>query len=106
MNKAYYVENLDDEIEVIPADSIISRTLHKDDDVKVILFGFAPGESLTEHTSAYPAALHIVRGEANITLGDEEVTGKPGTWIYMPASLPHSIRAQSELVMLLQLLQR
>ena len=88
----------------IPDSSIVSRTVYKDERVKVILFGFAPGESLSEHTSSFPAILHFLEGEAAVTLGDEALTAQPGTWIHMPAHLPHSISARTPVKMLLLML--
>ncbi len=85
----------------IAAESIVSRTVYKDDDLRVILFGFAPGETLSEHTSSYPAVLHFLEGEAALTLGEESIAAQPGTWVHMPAHLPHSIEAQTTVKMLL-----
>ena len=84
-----------------PEDSIVSRTVFKDSDVRVILFVFAPGEKLSEHTSTYPAILHFLAGEATVTLGDEVITAQPGTWVHMAANLPHSVEAHTEVRMLL-----
>ena len=88
----------------IAAESIVSRTIYKDDGLRAILFGFAPGETLSEHTSSYPAILHFLEGEAAVTLGAESITAKPGTWVHMPAHLPHSIEAQTTVKMLLLML--
>jgi hypothetical protein len=33
---------------------ILSRTLHNDERVKAVIFGFAPGEELSEHTPRCP----------------------------------------------------
>ena len=85
----------------IAAESIVSRTVYKDDGVRVILFGFAAGETLSEHTSSYPAILHFLEGEAAVTLGEEEIAAQPGTWVHMPAHLPHSIEALTAVKMLL-----
>ncbi len=102
MNQPYsYVSNLLELVPDIPADSIISRTIHSDDDSKAILFAFAPGQELSEHTSAQTATLYFVRGEADLTLGDESMSAQAGTWVHMPPHLPHSILAKSELLMLL-----
>ena len=88
----------------IADESIVSRTVYKDDGLRVILFGFAPGETLSEHTSSYPAILHFLEGEAAVTLGEEALTAQAGTWVHMPAHLPHSIAAQTTVKMLLLML--
>ena len=88
-----------------PSDGTLSRTLFKDDRLKVVLFGFAAGQELSEHTASTPAIMHFLRGEAEVTLGDESTTARAGTWIHMTAQLPHSIRAKSPVVMLLLLLK-
>ena len=88
----------------IADDSIVSRTVYKDDSLRVILFGFAPGETLSEHTSSFPALLHFLEGEAAVTLGEEAIAAQPGTWIHMPAHLPHSIKARNAVKMLLLML--
>lgn len=85
--------------------SIVSRTLHADEHVKYILFGFDAGQELSEHTASTPAVLHFLQGEADITLGDQAQTAQAGTWAWMPAHLPHSIRAKTPVVMLLALLK-
>ncbi|MBN1220622.1 MAG: hypothetical protein JXM69_17005 [Anaerolineae bacterium] len=55
MNSSYtFVADLRQQIPDIPADSIISRTLYNTDEVKVILFAFAAGQELSEHTAATP----------------------------------------------------
>src|SRR5262249_49585986 len=53
-----------------PEKGILSRTLHNDDRLKAVLFGFAQDEELSEHTASMPAVLHFLRGEAKLTLGD------------------------------------
>jgi len=35
----------------VPPDGILSRTLHNDEQLKVVLFGFAAGQELSEHTA-------------------------------------------------------
>jgi quercetin dioxygenase-like cupin family protein len=87
----------------VPADAILSRTFHEDERLKVILFAFAPGQELSEHTASEPAILHFLAGEAALTLGDDRRQAGPGTWAYMPARLKHSIRANTRVLMLLLL---
>ena len=99
-----YLANVMDAINEIPPDTIVSRTLTNSDDVKVILFGFAPGQELSEHTSARPVLLHFLRGEAKLTLGEDTYAAQAGTVVQMPPRLPHSVYAQTEVVMLLIML--
>lgn len=92
--------------ETLPPDKgILSRTLHNDERVKAVVFGFAQGEELSEHTAVMPAILQFIRGEATLTLGADTRAAQPGTWIHMPPGLTHSIRAQTPVVMLLLLLK-
>jgi len=85
----------------IPPDSIISRTFHENEHSKSILFGFAAGQVLSEHTAAKSAVLYFLTGQAGLTLGSEEKSAGPGTWVHMPPHLPHSVVAETEVLMLL-----
>lgn len=85
----------------IQPDSIISRTFHKTESVRAILFGFGPDQALTEHTASQAAIIHVIRGEAAVTLGNDQHTLTAGAWIYMPPRLPHSVTARTELLMVL-----
>lgn len=88
-----------------PADGILSRTLLNAAGLKVVAFGFAAGEELSEHTASLPAVLQILQGEATLTLGNDRRPAGPGTWVYLPAQLPHSVHAKTPVVMLLLLLK-
>lgn len=88
-----------------PVDGTLSRTIFQDEHMKVVLFGFAPGQELSEHTASTPALMHFLEGEAEITLGAETKEVRGNTWIHMTAKLPHSIRAKTPVVMLLLLLK-
>ena len=97
------VENLAALLPKIPAEAIVSRKVYSDDLLKVTLFGFAAGEELTEHTAAFPATLHFLSGEATLTLGEDTFAAQAGTWVQMPAHLPHSVLAKTAVTMLLTL---
>jgi quercetin dioxygenase-like cupin family protein len=84
-----------------PDKGILSRTVFNDDRLKAVLFGFAQGEELSEHTASMPAVLHFLQGEAKLTLGDDRHEAKAGTWVHMPKGMRHSIQAKTPLVMLL-----
>ena len=83
----------------------LSQTLLNNDQLKAVWFGFAAGEELSDHTSTMPAILHVLRGEALLTLGDDRVQAQAGTWVHMPPNLNHSVLAKTEMMMLLILIK-
>jgi quercetin dioxygenase-like cupin family protein len=88
----------------IPADSIVSRTIHKESGLKGVLFGFDAGQSLSEHSAGQTAIVHILSGEATITIGDDVKAAGAGAYLVMPPRMKHSIVARTPLVMLLLLI--
>lgn len=90
----------------IPTDGIHSRTLHNDDDIKLVYFGFAQGEELSEHTASMPAILEVIQGEVELLLGNDTRQATAGTWVHMPANLPHSVLAKTPAILLLTLLKQ
>jgi quercetin dioxygenase-like cupin family protein len=101
--KTVFIEDLKGLVKSLPPDSILSRSLYEDEHQKIILFGFQPGQELSEHTASVPAVLHFLQGEADLTLGKDQQLAREGSWARIPANLPHSIKARSETLMLLTL---
>jgi quercetin dioxygenase-like cupin family protein len=104
MSPYLHIPNLLDAVTTIAPDSIISRTIYQDERLKAIVFGFAPGQELSEHTAARPAILHILAGEADVTVGGDAWPASAGDWTHMQPHLPHSIRAKTQVIMLLLML--
>lgn len=96
-----FLPDLLSEIPEIPHNGILSRTVFKAQNIKLVLFAFDAGQELSEHTSTHAAMLHFLKGEATVTLGDDTYNAQPNTWIYMPPNLPHSIVATTPTVLLL-----
>lgn len=105
MNHFTFLQDLNTTIPEIPADSIVSRSLLKNEHIDVTLFGFAAGQELSEHTASRPAILHFISGEAELTLGLEKETATAGSWVHIPPKLPHSIAAKTAVTMLLIMLK-
>jgi quercetin dioxygenase-like cupin family protein len=89
-----------------PADGIVSRAIHDDENWRVVLFSFAPGQQLSDHTASTPAIIEIVEGEADLTVAGDAIDGRPGTWLHMEAETPHGIVARTPLTLLLTLLKQ
>jgi len=88
-----------------PEKDILSRTLFNDERLKAVLFRFAQGEELSEHTASMAAVLNFLQGEATVTVGDDKYQAKPGTCVHLPTCLRHSIQAKTPVVMLLLLVK-
>lgn len=95
------IPNLEELIDDMKPDSIVSRTFYKSDGMKAILFGFDAGQELSEHTSSQSAIIQIVKGDATVTLGEDRHELSAGAWTHMPPRLKHSIYAKTPLMMLL-----
>lgn len=100
----YQIRQLADKLQP-PESGKQSAVLADDANAKIVLFAFAAGDGLKQHIAPLPAIIQIIRGEAELTLGEQAVTGKPGTWIQMAAKTPHSVKTQTPLIMLLTLLK-
>ena len=85
---------------------IVSKAVYESPGLSVVLFTFDAGQQLSEHTASVPAIIHLLEGEAEVQLGEQRIDGKPGFWAYLPANLPHAIRAKTRLAMLLTMLRR
>jgi quercetin dioxygenase-like cupin family protein len=96
-----YFADLAKAVEVIPEESIVSRTIYKDDAMKAIVFAFAAGQELSQHTAAVPAIVHILEGECDLTVGPDAYQAQAGSWVHMPPNMPHSIFARTPVRMLL-----
>lgn len=63
------------------------------DGANLILFSFAPGQSLPDHKAAHPIIVQTLRGQLNFTYGEETVTLTPGTIVHLPAYEVHKVEA-------------
>lgn len=88
----------------IPARGILSQTLSNEAGIELVLFAFAPGEQLSEHTSARPAIIHILSGEGELTVAGDAFPAAPGTWVRMAADTRHALVARTAMAMALYLL--
>ena len=87
------------------ANGIVSRTLLRTANARTVLFGFAAGQELSEHTSTQHALIQILSGECEFSLAGEPHKLKAGDFLYMPPNLAHAVRAITQFAMLLTLTQ-
>src|SRR5262249_34912708 len=85
--------------------SIVSRQLLKRDGGNVTLFAFAAGQGLSEHTAPFDALVHVLEGEAEVTIAGRPFRVKAGEAIVMPAQRPHALRAVTAFKMVLTMIR-
>ena len=88
---------------------VYKRQVYQGPTLRIIVFGFAAGQELSEHTSSKEAVLHFLRGDALVTLGKAAeggaaLTAQAGTVIRMRPGLAHSVVAQTDTIMLLSMM--
>lgn len=98
------VLNLADETK-FAANGIVSRTILNTAHSRTILFGFAEGQELSEHTSTQHAMIQILSGECDFSLDGKWHTLKAGAFLHMPPNLRHAVRAKQPFSMLLTLIK-
>lgn len=98
-----HISDIADQLE-IPDDGTLSRSLYRDDRLRVIGFAFDQDQELTEHTAAVPALIQVLTGRLSVSLGSETIEMTPGGWLHMEAHLPHSLTALEPSVVLLTML--
>jgi quercetin dioxygenase-like cupin family protein len=84
--------------------NIPGHAVYADACMKVLLLPFRAGQILAEHRTPHDAIMHVLRGRGRITLGADQLEVRAGSWMRMTGGLPHSIRAETDLLLLLQVL--
>jgi quercetin dioxygenase-like cupin family protein len=85
--------------------TVVSRTIIDRETGTVTLFAFDRGQGLSEHTAPFDALVHIVDGEAVITIDGKPFNLKNGEGIILPANHPHALRAESRFKMMLVMIK-
>lgn len=81
--------------------SVVSREIIRKPAGTVTVFAFDQGEGLSEHTAPFDAVVHLLEGEAEITIDKKNYSVKEGEMIIMPANKTHALKAVTKFKMLL-----
>lgn len=94
--------------ELVPVQpgAVVSRTVMKGPSGSVTLFSFAAGEGLSEHATPHEALVVVLDGEADVSVAGETQRVSAGQAVRLPASVPHALRARSDVRMMLVMLRR
>ena len=94
------VINLATSIEYAEA-AVVSKTILKKQSGNLTLFAFAKNEGLSEHTAPFDAAIQVLDGKGEITIGGTPYILDTGQFIIMPANITHAVKAVEDFKMLL-----
>ncbi len=86
--------------------AVVSRTLAKGSAGSLTVFAFDKGQGLSEHSAPFDAYVHILDGEATVTIGGSPVTARTGDIVLMPADVPHALDGSQRFKMLLVMLKQ
>jgi quercetin dioxygenase-like cupin family protein len=87
------------------ANGIVSRTLFRTPTTRMVLFGFAAGQELSEHTSTSQAMIQVLSGSCEFSLAGKPHHLKTGDLLYMQPNMPHAVKATEPFSMLLTLMK-
>ena len=85
--------------------SVVSRQITKAEAGTVTLFAFDVNQGLSEHTAPFDALVHILEGEAEVTISGTPFRLNTGDAIIMPANEPHALKAIQKFKMLLTMIR-
>ena len=86
--------------------SVVSRTLIDKKTGTVTLFAFDEGQGLSEHTAPFDGLVHIIDGEAEITISGKGIHLKGGEMIIMPALETHALISIKQFKMVLIMIRQ
>ncbi len=89
----------------IPQDGTLSRVLHNDERLRLVIFAFDEGQELTDHSAGVAAVIQVVTGRLEVDLAGDTTEIDARSWIHMPPRLPHAVRALEPSIMLLTMLK-
>ena len=81
--------------------AVVSREILSKPTGTVTVFAFDEGQGLSEHTAPFDALVHVIDGEAQITISGEPHAVAAGEIIVMPANRPHALKALRPFKMML-----
>lgn len=84
---------------------VVSRVVLKAEKGNVTLFAFDEGQELSEHSAPFDALVHVLEGEARVTIGGVDHAVRAGEMILLPADVPHALAAPTRFRMALTMIR-
>jgi len=81
--------------------SVVAREIFKMPTGSVTIFAFDEGKGMSEHTVPFDALVHMLEGEAQISIAGQPHRLQGGEMILLPANQPHALKALKRFKMIL-----
>jgi len=78
-----------------------SKVIFRGPSFQIVLFAFIKGQKLPEHTTPSDVFLHVVEGEAMVSIDGNTKPVKQKEMIKLPKDIPHAIIATTNCKMML-----
>jgi quercetin dioxygenase-like cupin family protein len=85
--------------------SVVSREIIIKPTGNVTIFAFDEGQGLSEHTAPFDALVHLLEGEADISIAGKPHRLHSGDMILLPAQQPHALKALKRFKMILTMIR-
>jgi len=86
-------------------ESVVSKTLIKQEKGTITIFAFDKGQGLSEHTAPFDALVQVIDGKADVLIDGESNIVQAGEMIIMPANKPHALKAIEKFKMMLVMIR-
>lgn len=93
------------EMVAIQEGAVVSKEILRSEKGTITIFAFGKGQGLSEHTNPYEAALQVIEGETEVTIGGKAQPVKEGELILLPANIPHAVMATTDMKMVLTMIR-
>ncbi len=87
----------------LPGNRRQTETLAREAGSSVVLMALEAGDAIQEHSAGGPVSVHLLRGHATLTAGDNAFDLRPGQLVFMQPNVRHAIQAEEQSVVLLTL---
>jgi quercetin dioxygenase-like cupin family protein len=78
-----------------------SVTLAREAGVSLVMMAMEAGDAINEHSAPGVVTVHVLRGQAAVTAGDEEAELRSGELVMLQPGVRHDVRAAEQAVVLL-----
>lgn len=93
------------ELASVVSGGIVSKSLLDRGDVKQILFAMDADQAISEHHVPCPATVHLLDGQLDFAVTQQQYEMRPGDWLMIPPDAPHALKAIKPSRFLLTLLK-